>query len=203
MERAGRQESGAQRVDVAGALGRAVDWTSDLFGYLAALLLVVTSVIITYEVTVRKLGYPTSWTFDISNWFQLTIIFFGLAYTQRVRANIQVDLFTRHLRVRRQVQIRVFAFVVGIVMVLIMGWEGLAVTVDAVQTNQMTREMTRIPVWWTTWPIPLGSLILAFQLARQIIWDLAWLRYGTGGTLEELGLLSQEELELRAALREG
>lgn len=203
METAGRQESGSQRVDVAGALGRAVDWTTDLLGYLAALLLVVTSVIITYEVTVRKLGYPTSWTFDISNWFQLTIIFFGLAYTQRLRANIQVDLFTRHLRVRRQVQIRVFAFVVGIVMVLIMGWEGLAVTVDAVQTNQMTREMTRIPVWWTTWPIPLGSLILAFQLARQIIWDLAWLRYGTGGTLEELGLLSQEELELRAALREG
>lgn len=203
MEKAGRQESGVQRVDVAGALGRAVDRTSDFLGYLAALLMVVTAGIITYEVIVRKLGYPTSWTFDVSNWFQLTIIFFGLAYTQRLRANIQVDLFTRHLWVRRQVQIRVFAFVVGIVMVLIMGWEGLAVTLDAVQTNQMTREMTRIPVWWTIWPIPLGSLILAFQLARQIIWDLAWLRYGTGGTLEELGLLSQEELELRAALREG
>jgi hypothetical protein len=31
---------------------------------------------------------------------------------------------------------------------------------------------------------------------------VAWLRRGTGGTLEELGLLSQEELELRAALQE-
>lgn len=180
----------------------AIDRVSDFFGYVAAFLMVVTAIIITYEVIVRKMGQPTTWTFDFSNWFQLAIVFFGLGYTQRLRANIQVDLFTRHLPLRRQVQVRIFGYAVGVITMGLMAWQGTAMVLDAIATNQMTREMTRIPAWWTMWMIPLGALVVTFQLLRQMAWDLAWLRYGTGGTLEELGLLSQEERELRLALGE-
>lgn len=183
-------------------VGSAIDRLSDLFGYLAALLMIATALIITYEVIVRKLGKPTTWTFDLSNWFQLAIVFFGLAYTQRVRANIQVDLFARRLPLRQQVMLRVFGYAVGVVTMGLMVWQGSLMVLDAIATNQMTREMTRIPAWWTMWVIPLGSLVVTLQLLRQLAWDVAWLRYGTGGTLEELGLLSQEERELRLALGE-
>jgi TRAP-type C4-dicarboxylate transport system permease small subunit len=183
-------------------LGQIIDGASTFFGHIAALLMVITAVIITYEVIVRKLGHPTTWTFDFSIWFQLATIFFGLGYTQRLRANIQVDLFARRLSIRQQVGLRIFGYTIGVIAMGLMTWQGAVMVFDAIATNQMTREMTRIPAWWTMWMIPLGSLIVTLQLLRQLAWDVAWLRRGTGGTLEELELLSQEELELRAALQE-
>lgn len=183
-------------------VGTAIDRASDFSGYLASFIMVVTAIIITYEVVVRKLGNPTTWTFDFSNWFQLALVFFGLAYTQRQRANIQVDLFARRFPIRRQVGLRIFGYAIGVITMGLMAWQGTVMVLDAIATNQMTREMTRIPAWWTMWVIPLGSLAVTLQLLRQMAWDIAWLRYGTGGTLEELGLLSLEERELRMALGE-
>lgn len=182
------------------ATGRGIDRLSGFFGVVAALLMLEIALVVTYEVVVRKLGRPTSWVFDISNWSQLALVFFALAYTQRERAHIQMNLFTRRLAVKVQVFLRLGAYILCAIVAFVYFWWGLVMIWDAYSMGMMTREMTRIPTWWIQWPIPLGGLILLLQFIGHIGNDVGWLLAGCQGTPE--GLVPQEEIELRKVLGE-
>jgi len=180
------------------AVGDGIDRLSGFFGILAALIMLELAFVVSYEVVVRKLGHPTSWTFDISNWSQLALIFLALAYTQRDRSHVRVDLLVRLLPLKAQVSLRIVTYILSAIVAFIFLWQGMRLVWDSYSTNMMTREMTRIPQWWVQWPIPLGGLILLLQLLKHIAVDVAWLIAGGKGSVE--GLVSPEEEELKKVL---
>lgn len=143
--------------------------------WVASGLLFLLGPIAFYEVIVRKLGHPTTWTFHILVYCQLFMIWFGVAYTQKVRGHVSVDIVTMHLPLILRVISRVFSYVVCMVISFVLFWQSLIMVRRSYLYELMTTEEFLHPVYWLQIPTVIGSLLLFLVFFCQTYSDVKWL----------------------------
>ncbi len=173
-------------MDGPSAVGRGIDRLSGFFGVIAGLLIFEIAFVAFYEVALRKAGYPTMWAFDVTVWSQISLAFLGMAYTQRERGHVNVDVLTCRMPIKAQVILRMVIYGLCMLMSSVILWQGVVFVLRAYASGQIAPEMTRIPIWWVQWPIPLAGLLLLLQFGRQLGQDAGWVLGGSRGVPEGL-----------------
>ncbi|MBW1716275.1 MAG: TRAP transporter small permease [Deltaproteobacteria bacterium] len=154
---------------------RSIDRLSYLCGIVAAILLFLLGPLAFYEVVVRKMGSPTTWIFHILCYIQIFLIWFGLAYGQKVRGHVSVDLVTRLLPLKTQVITRIVSTFLCLVISTILCWQGWRLVHRSYTIKLMTVEEIHHPVYWIQIRVVIGAVFLFLVFLRQLISDIQWL----------------------------
>jgi TRAP-type C4-dicarboxylate transport system permease small subunit len=152
-----------------------VDSLAYLSGIIAAILLFLLGPLAFYEVIVRKMGSPTSWVFHILCYIQIFMIWFGLAYGQKLRGHVTVDIVTIHLPLVIQVISRIVSTFLCLVIIGILCWQGWRLVYRSYTLKMMTVEEIYHPVYWIQIPVIIGAVFLFLVFLRQFLSDIQWL----------------------------
>jgi TRAP-type C4-dicarboxylate transport system permease small subunit len=161
--------------EITGSIHRGIDWCVSAGQWIALVFVFLLGPIAFYEVVVRKLGHPTTWSFHILVYIQLFMIWFGIAYTQKVRGHVSVDIITRLLPLTVQVVTRIFAHLVCEIISIILIWESCVMVKRSYSYNLMTTEEFLHPVYWLQIPVVIGAILLFFVFFSQMLDDINWL----------------------------
>lgn len=137
----------------------------------ARFILVVMMLLICADVFGRYvIRHPIVGAYEVAEFFMSTIVFVALAYTQLQKANVSVDLVYERLPPKVQSAMAIFNTLLALGLFLLITWLGSADVLRALELNDRTAGLVRLPLWPAKAMVPLGSGLLCLQFITDI-WD--------------------------------
>lgn len=149
---------------------RLVDRISYAFGLIGALLMFMTGVFLTYEVTARYvLHAPTTWAQEVSELFLLWGVFLMLGWLINARKNIAIDVIYAKLprEFQRGLDILSLAFVLAFLVLTVHA--GTEMVADSIMRGTTTGTMVDIPIYWEEAAVPFGCAWGAVQTVVELV----------------------------------
>ena len=151
-----------------GKLSNIFDRTCDLLAILAAVLLMLTLVLVNSEVFIRGFtGHSIIWVIEICEYCLLFITFLGTAWLLKRNGHIMIDFVVLRLRSKPQAAVRIFSSIISLIVSLVMTWYSIRVTLGhfqagyVISSGLMPRSFIILSV------IPVGSFLLSIQFMRM------------------------------------
>ena len=145
------------------------NWSTTVACVMAMLALSIMTVIVTGDVILRYVfNAPSKWVVEISSYLLVVIVMMGLAYTQKRRGHISVDIITSRLpkTVRPWVDLVTLVTVFVLTVILIYLTAGDFWT--SIQLKTVSDSVMAFPLApWQVF-IPIGLAVLALLLIREI-----------------------------------
>jgi TRAP-type C4-dicarboxylate transport system permease small subunit len=161
MEESGK---GTILTGVAGAVRKA----SRVSFYVGSGLLFVIMFLVTIDVVGRFFfSSPLLGSLEITQFLLAGAVLLGLAYTQDLRGNVDLELFYNCFSKRVQRFSDILAYVIGIGLFTIVTWEGWNNALDGWEKN-LASDVLRIPAWPFLLFVPVGAGLLVLVLFCQL-----------------------------------
>jgi TRAP-type mannitol/chloroaromatic compound transport system permease small subunit len=153
---------------------RAIDKISEATGKLASWLMVVATLIVVYEVTVRTIfDRPTLWAFDLSLMLWGTYIVILLAWTHKEGGHIRVDVFYNRFSTKVKALLDVVFCVLLCFSFIFFLLDG---AIDFAAISWRLREGTGPPWDAPLYPLktmlPIGLVLFGLQCLARFIRDI-------------------------------
>jgi C4-dicarboxylate transporter, DctQ subunit len=149
---------------------RLIDRISQGLGLVGSVLMFLTGVFLSYEVTARYvLRAPTTWAQELSELFLLWGVFLMLGMLIHARKNIAIDVLYANVprSLQRVLDIIALAFVLAFLVLTVQaGWEMVA---DSIARGTTTGTMVDIPNYWPEAAVPVGCAWAAVQTAVELV----------------------------------
>ena len=147
-----------------------IDKISVKLGILAAVLLFMTGVFLTYEVVARyALNLPTKWASELAELFLLWGVFLGLARTVHFRENITIEVAYDRLAPSKQRLVDLLSLTFVLLFFIFVARYGFELAWDSVKRGTTTGTMVDIPSWWEEAAVPVGCSWAAIQTLVEIV----------------------------------
>lgn len=156
----------------------AIDWMSEWSGKTFSWLLLVTALIIGFEVFMRILGKPQIWTHDITLFTAGSVYFMGGAYTLLRRRHVKMDIFYVHLSPRKQALLDLLTLPGFVVFCGILFWLGGIRAWESFLAKETLYTAFNPPFWPVRWVIPISGLLILLQGLAKAIRDFHMLVRG-------------------------
>ncbi|MEZ5936146.1 MAG: TRAP transporter large permease subunit [Alphaproteobacteria bacterium] len=168
-------EAGAESLERGGrgqanGLVRVADTLTQAAGALAAVVLVVMTGIVCFEIFSRYvLNEPTWWGSEIVTYLLVGMTFAGLAAAQRSGEHVRVELLLDALPAERRAALEIFSNWLGLIFVLFAGWQ-MALFNAAEYVND-TRDwgLLATPQWIPELPVTIGYAIFALSIFADLV----------------------------------
>ena len=149
--------------------GKLVNRANDISAYLAALLILFLTVLVTYSIAARhfQFAYPI-WQTQVSEYIILWSTFLGAAWLLRKGGHVKVDFLLTRLNPRARVVLAVIETVIGTACSLVLVLFGAYVTWDLWQRGIIDVRAIDVPKFSVMIVIPLGSLLLFIESVRAL-----------------------------------
>lgn len=158
----------------------AIDRFSAFAGKAFAWCIVVLTVVVGWDVVVRKLGAPTQWGFDVSLALFGILFMMGGAYTLSRNGHVRGDLLYRTLSPRAQAALDLVLyaafFLPGIAALAYAGWEFAGKSWAIREASSVTG--SGLPVWPVKAVIPVAGALLLLQAVAEMARCLICIRHG-------------------------
>ena len=149
-----------------------IDRVSTLIGKVFAWTIVLLTLQVTYEVTVRyAFAMPTSWGYDVSYMLYGTLFMMAGAYTLARNGHVRGDFLYRQWPVRRQAAFDLVLYFVfflpGIIALIVSGWDFF---MQSYAQNERSAFSPTGPVIWPfKFRIPLVDVLLLPEGAGEAV----------------------------------
>jgi TRAP-type mannitol/chloroaromatic compound transport system permease small subunit len=157
-----------------------IDRLSAVAGKFFAWLIVLLTVIVGFDVVMRKFGAPTHWAFDMSLMVYGVLFLMAGAYTLSRNGHVRADLLYRELSPRTQAWMDLvlyFAFFLpGIAALVYAGWEFAGKSISIREASSVTG--SGLPVYPVKVFIPIAGALLLLQAFAEIVRCLICIRSG-------------------------
>ncbi|MCD6230660.1 MAG: TRAP transporter small permease [Dehalococcoidia bacterium] len=151
-------------------------WT-DFTGYVCAIGIVVSSIIITYEVIVRYIFVvPTVWEIELSVYLLIMATFVGGAYAVKHEGHIAVELVTSHLPLKKQEILVITTSVIALIIAIIICWYSWPMWWQAVIKHQHSESLWAPSLFFPYILLPIGMLFTALAYVEYIPRKIAQIR---------------------------
>lgn len=188
----------------------AIDRTNSFIGKLGAWCIVILTLVVTYEVVVRKMGRPTSWAFDVTYMLYGTLFMLAGAYTLARNGHVRGDFLYRKFTPRTQAWFDlVLYFLFFFPAIFALTWTGWDFFMLSYQAGERSANSPTGPIIWPfKLLIPIVGLIMLVQGLAEVIRCLQCIRSGAWPQrlhdVEEMERLILERAEAeRAAQQQG
>ncbi|AXH96838.1 TRAP transporter small permease subunit [Ornithinimicrobium avium] len=152
------------------AIVRWVGVLSEASGWLAAIALVLATLITSHGVFVRYfLRQPTVWQTESTIYLLMLVTFVGAAYGLRHHAHVGVDLLIDMVPRRPQLVVRIITALMCLAVVLVVMWTSYLDWHEAYLFNYHSSTAFRFPLWIAFAILPLGMLLVALQYVAMIV----------------------------------
>jgi TRAP-type C4-dicarboxylate transport system permease small subunit len=107
---------------------------------------------------------PVPGTVEISSYMLAVFILSGLAYTQQVKGNVQVEVLINVLPRRLRALVKSFTTLLSVIIIALLAWQGWLEGID----DPTVSDMLRIP----RWPFKLLVSFAGLLLSLELLFDL-------------------------------
>lgn len=151
------------------AFVRLMDRVSVACAAVAAVMLALAALVITWSVIYRALGASTYWEIEFSIYMMVTSLFLASPYTLHTRGHVAVDLLSHFLPQRLARGTGVAIAVIGLVVCAYLAVAGGILTVESFLKDEHT-ESTWAPAKWPLFlAMPVGLALTALQYVAEIV----------------------------------
>jgi len=159
-----------------------IDTVADFCSKVSAWLFFIIGGMIVYEVVARYVFLaPTSWSEEMSRFFQIWATYLAAAAILRQRKLIAIDVF--YLKMPRGMQLLCDLLSLAIIMIFsaVACYHGMAIVIDSIQIGRSSSGMLAVPLWLTEIAIPIGFGLLLLQALAEMLRTVS----GHGATLQK------------------
>ncbi|MGB9699406.1 MAG: TRAP transporter small permease subunit [Thermodesulfobacteriota bacterium] len=136
---------------------------------LSAVAILVSALILTYEVVMRYLfRTPTIWEIEASVYLMIMATFLGAAYGLKDGAHIKIDLITRLLPPSVNSWLSLITSYFSFGFCLLLAWRGWAMWWEAFSKGWRSESLWSVPLAIPYFCLPLGMSLLSIQYVREI-----------------------------------
>jgi C4-dicarboxylate transporter DctM subunit len=150
-----------------------IDFLSTSFGTVAGIWIFLVSIIMTYEVIMRRIfNSPTAWVLEISLFILMWFVLLGTSYSAKEKKDIIADFFISQLSEPSRLMLGIAANIIVLVFVVVVGYYGYHTFLDAYQNDILSIGLLRYPKWilYVVFPLTMGMLFL--QVLRNMLQDI-------------------------------
>ena len=97
---------------------------------------------------------------EISSYMLAVFILSGLAYTQQVKGNVQVEVLVNRLPRRLRALVQSFTTLLSLIIIVLLTWQGWLEGID----DPTVSDMLRIPRWPFKLLVSFAGLLLSLEL---------------------------------------
>jgi len=135
----------------------------------AAAMLALAALVITWSVIYRAMGATTYWEIEFSVYLMVASLFLASPYTLHTRGHVAVDLLSHLLPQRMAHGLGVAVAVIGLVVCAYLAVAGGILTVESFLKGEHT-ESTWAPLKWPLFlTMPIGLLLTALQYVAELV----------------------------------
>lgn len=117
----------------------------------------------------QLLATPVPSALEFSQAGLVVVVFMGLAYAQRRRGHVTVDIFSGHFRGWAKVVFTGLALLAAIVFFAFIAWRSGIAAMESVAIDERSLGLTRFPVWPAKIALCLGCVIATLESLRQFV----------------------------------
>jgi TRAP-type C4-dicarboxylate transport system permease small subunit len=143
---------------------------------IGAAVLVAMMLLVTANVACRYLlNKPILGTLEYTEFCMVAAVYLTLAYTQFLKAHINIELVLSILSHRRKLLCDLITYLCGFLFFGLIVWHGTRMTVEAYEIQEVTFGTTEAPIWPSKFLVPFGSLIVSIRFlldAAQVAKEL-------------------------------
>ena len=131
-----------------GKVGKTIDFCSEIMGDCAGYIVLLTSIIIVYEVVLRHFfNAPTIWVFDISGYLLVWFGFFSASYGMQKGSHISIDLLTSALSASTKTLLDIISHIIVVIYSVILFIFGLQLCFEHYQSMELQPTALYFPVY--------------------------------------------------------
>ena len=140
---------------------------------LAGCLLLITALIICYEIIVRDFFHsPTEWVLEVSTYAILVAGFLGLAVAFRDNTHVRVDIFAGRLAPETKRKVDMIINVISFLLFLIFMTESMDLVTSSYVYHKLSPSILRFTLFIPQFALVFGSFLLLGEIARRFLFEL-------------------------------
>jgi len=141
-----------------------------LTGYLSAVIVVITSLVVCYGVFMRYfMDSPIDWGLELSIFLLIVATFMSAAYTQMQRGHVTIEVLEHLLSPSANRWRYLIGDVLSLVFCAFLAWNAWHFFVEAFQDGRVTDSTWGPKLWIPYLFMAIGSTTLSLQLLVQIV----------------------------------
>ncbi len=153
------------------AFVRAVYRLSTACAAVAALMLLIAALVITWSIVYRATGHSTYWEIEFSVFMMVGSLFLASPYCLATRGHVGVDLLSHYLPARFARPVNIAVAVVGLAVCVYLTWAGAEMTLHAFTIGETTESSWAAPKWPLFLAMPVGLGLTALQYVAELLRD--------------------------------
>ena len=148
---------------------RWVDRLSTLCAAIAAAMLALAALVITWSVIYRALGASTYWEIEFSVYMMVASLFLASPYCLGTKGHVGVDLLSHFLPPRAARPLAIAVTVLGLVVCVYLAVAGGMLTIESFAKGEHTESAWAPPKWPLFLMMPLGLGLTALQYVAELL----------------------------------
>lgn len=153
------------------AFVRAVYRLSTACAVVAALMLLVAALVITWSIAFRAMGGSTYWEIEFSVYLMVASLFLASPYCLATKGHVGVDLLSHYLPARLARPVSIAVAVIGLAVCIYLAWAGADMTLHAFARGETTESAWAAPKWPLFLTMPVGLGLTALQYVAELLRD--------------------------------
>lgn len=146
----------------------AVDSVIRVSAYIAGVLILVTTVMTTYEVVARSfLNKPTTWATELSIYAIIGSCFLGSAYGIRTYAHVSVDLLINNINNKFKTIFVILTNALGLLFSIVFTLYSFFRVLDTYNAGTTSSSMLKIPMYLPQSFLIIGGILMSFAFILQ------------------------------------
>lgn len=139
-------------------------------GAIAAILLGVMTVLVSYDVIARNIGLGSlDWILEITEYMLPAAICASAPWLMYRNQHIRLDVLNMVLSPATLKRVDRLAAIVGTLVSGIFAWYALRLLLDSKAAGSLVFKSLVFPEWWVFVPVPIGFGLLAVECARRVL----------------------------------
>ena len=145
-------------------LGRALGWAVNTSAFGAASIVVILMAMVVADIFGRKvLNKPVPMSYEVGAFMLVFIVFLGLAYSQRQKAHIRVEILTLRMPPKIRAGMDLVAYTLGIAIYGLIFYETFKWSYHSYEIGEYVAGLVNIPKWPSQFAVVFGSLLISLQ----------------------------------------
>jgi TRAP-type C4-dicarboxylate transport system permease small subunit len=149
---------------------RTINKLTEVSGFLSAMLILISSLIVVQQVTVRLFGKSTIWQTEMTIYLLMFTTFVGSAYTLKHDGHVGVDVITQLLSKKAQHIVKIITSLLSISVVVIVAWKAWGLWYEATSHGWVSETIWGPPLSIPYFLLPLGMTLTGLQFL-VVIWE--------------------------------
>ena len=145
-------------------LYRILGWLVNSSAFGAASIVVILMALVVADIFGRKvLNKPVPMSYEVAAFMLVFIVFLGLAYSQRQRAHIRVEILTLRMSPKGRAIMDLIAFTLGIAIYGTIFYQTFKWSYHSFEIGEYVAGLVNIPKWPSQFAVAFGALLISLQ----------------------------------------